>query len=76
MRLFTKDADGKPDTPISIWVGLIFVGLAIGMKSAKIGPGPLSPSWELGMPAFMLIVGLVALVPGLLLTLLREPESN
>lgn len=73
MRLFTRDADGKPDTPLSLWVGIVFIGLAVGMKAAEIGPGPLGLSWEMGLPSFFLITGLVALIPGIFLTLFRSP---
>ncbi|MDX1611282.1 MAG: hypothetical protein R3185_02860 [Candidatus Thermoplasmatota archaeon] len=74
MRLFARDTDNKPDTPLSFWLGILFIASAVGMKAAKIGPGPLTPSWEFGMPAFILVTGLVVLIPGVLLTLLKRPE--
>ncbi len=74
MRLFTKDSDGKFDTPLSIWIGLAFIVTALGFEASNIGPGGLGLSWELGMNAFFFITGLVALIPGIFLTLMRSPE--
>lgn len=74
MRLFTKDSDGKFDTPLSVWIGLAFIVIALGFEASKIGPGGLTVSWDLGINAFFFITGLIVLIPGLLLTMLRAPE--
>lgn len=99
MRLFTKDSDGKFDTPLSVWIGLAFIVTALGFEASNIGPGGMTfpvpelafqsasganwwASWvemtavemTLGMNAFFFLTGLFALVPGVLLTMLRAPE--
>ncbi len=74
MHLFTRDADGKLDTPLSIWFGLAFIGTAVLFDAANIGPGGLGFGWEIGMNAFFLVTGLTVLIPGLLLTLLPRSE--
>jgi len=75
MRLVTRDSDGKPDTPLSIWIGLVFILTAVWFESVNIGPGGIGPSWTLGINAFLLITGLTALIPGLFVTLMRKPEE-
>ncbi len=75
MRLFTKDSDGKFDTPLSVWIGLAFIGIALFFEANKIGPGGLSLSWDLGVNAFFLITGLIVLIPGVLLTMLGQPDQ-
>lgn len=78
MRLVSRDSDGKPDTPLSIWIGLLFIGTALLFEASNIGPGGfrLTPSFgEMGINMFLLITGLTALVPGLFLTLMRDPEE-
>lgn len=75
MRLVTRDNDGKPDTPLSVWIGLAFIGTAVFFESVNIGPGGLGLSWTLGINAFLLLTGLTALIPGLFLTLMRDPEE-
>lgn len=79
MRLFTRDSDGKPDTPLSVWVGLLFVGIAVLFEAMNIGPGGFRITrtmGKMGINMFFLIVGLSALVPGLFLTLLRDPTAE
>lgn len=78
MRLFTRDSDGKPDTPLSIWVGLFFIGTALVFEAANIGPGGFRMGMtlgDMGINMFFLLVGLTALVPGLFLTLVRQTEA-
>lgn len=78
MRLVSRDSDGKPDTPLSIWIGLLFIGTAFIFEASGIGPGGfrLTPSFgEMGINMFFLITGLTALVPGIFLTLMRDPEE-
>lgn len=78
MDLFTRDSDGKPDTPLSIWIGLLFIGTALLFEAANIGPGGfrLGPTFgDMGINMFFLITGLTALVPGLFLTLAGKPEA-
>lgn len=79
MRLFTRDQDGKPDTPLSIWFGLFFILVAVGFEAANIGAGGfrLSPALgDMGLNLFFLITGLVALVPGVFLTLMGDPHGE
>lgn len=78
MRLVTRDSDGKPDTPLSIWIGLAFIGVAVVFEASNIGPGGfrLTRSMgEMGINMFFLITGLTALIPGIFLTLLRRPDE-
>lgn len=78
MRLVTRDSDGKPDTPLSIWIGLAFIGVAFFFEAVNIGPGGfrLTRSMgEMGMNMFFLITGLTALVPGIFLTLMRRTDQ-
>ncbi|PSG97408.1 hypothetical protein BRD56_05665 [Thermoplasmatales archaeon SW_10_69_26] len=78
MRLVTRDSDGKPDTPLSFWIGLVFVGTAVGFEAANIGPGgfQITPTFgDMGINMFLFITGLTALVPGLFLTLVRDHEE-
>lgn len=79
MRLFTRDQDGKPDTPLSIWFGLFFIVVAVGFRAANIGPGGFRLSrtmGDMGIDLFFLITGLVALVPGVFLTLFGDPHGE
>lgn len=79
MDLFTRDSDGKPDTPLSIWVGLLFITIAIIFEASNIGPGGFRITrtfGEMGINMFFLITGLTALVPGLCLTLIGDPHSE
>lgn len=39
MRLFTKDSDGKFDTPLSVWIGLAFIAVALFFEANNIGAG-------------------------------------
>lgn len=75
MRLVTRDNDGKPDTPLSLWIGVLFIGVALIFEATNIGPGGFALGWEhgMGLNMFFLITGLSALVPGLFLTLFRDP---
>lgn len=78
MDLFTRDSDGKPDTPLSIWIGLLFIGTALIFEAANIGPGGLGMSpvlGDMGINLFLVVTGLTALVPGLFLTLFGSPEA-
>ena len=74
MRLFTRDADLKIDTPLSVWVGLLIIATAFAMKAAKIGPGEFTAVWEMSVHMFLILIGLTALIPGLLLTWMRATE--
>lgn len=79
MRLVTRDSDGKPDTPLSIWVGVFFIGLALFFEALNIGPGGMSMGLtfgDMGINLFLVVTGLVALIPGVMLTLLRRPEES
>jgi hypothetical protein len=79
MRLFTRDRDGKPDTPLSVWFGLFFVLVALWFEAINIGPGGLglSPTLgDVGINLFFLLVGLCSLIPGLMLTLTRSPDEG
>lgn len=78
MRLVTRDSDGKPDTPVSIWIGAFFIGTAFLFETLNIGPGGfrITRSFgEMGINMFLAITGLTALIPGLFLTLFRPQES-
>lgn len=74
MKLFTRDADAKMDTPLSIWVGLLFIGIAILFKATRIGPGEFTSLWSMSLHMFFILTGLSVLIPGLLLTLARPPS--
>lgn len=79
MRLFTRDSDGKIDTPLSIWVGLLFIGTALLFEAANIGPGGFritATMGKMGINMFFFLVGLTALVPGLFLTVFRDPAED
>ncbi len=78
MRLFTRDSDGKPDTPFSLWLGLFFIGVALFFQAVNIGPGGfrLSPTLgDMGINLFFLVTGLLILIPGLFMTLFRSPDA-
>lgn len=78
MRLVTRDADGKPDTPLSLWIGALFIGVALLFEASNIGPGGfrITPTFgEMGINMFLLITGLIVFVPGLFLTLFGKPEA-
>ncbi len=78
MRLVTRDSDGKPDTPLSIWIGLLFIGTALFFEAVNIGPGGMriTPTFgDMGINMFLLITGLTALIPGIFLTLFRSAEE-
>jgi predicted phage tail protein len=79
MRLVTRDSDGKPDTPLSIWIGAFFIGLAFFFESVNIGPGGfgMGPAFgDMGINLFFAITGLTVLIPGVMLTLVRKPEES
>ncbi len=78
MRLVTRDRDGKPDTPFSLWLGLFFIAVGLIFQATNIGPGGLrmSPTFgDIGINLFFILTGLVIMIPGLFLTLGRRQES-
>lgn len=78
MRLVTRDSDGKPDTPLSLWFGLFFIATAFIFEAVNIGPGGfrMSPTFgNIGINLFLLVTGVLIMVPGLFFTLLRAPQE-
>lgn len=78
MRLVTRDRDGKPDTPLSLWFGLFFIAVGLIFQATRIGPGQLrlSPTLgDMGINLFFIVTGLLILIPGLFLAMGRSHES-
>lgn len=78
MSLVTRDRDGKPDTPLSLWFGLLFIAIGLTFQATNIGPGGLRLSHtfgDIGINLFFILTGLLIMILGLFLTVGRRQES-